>query len=566
MSYLPLSSLPTKEVIEDDEHESSQPSTPYPRRPSNYPLLHSRRTSDSSTFLAETEDWLRLRQDRKPRRRILAYLCLLVVVLLGTVLLIVSENHESVTWALHLKGPSRPSFLMLRPNRKRPPTFRRVLTNPLEPSKRLEYDVTLTLDSIPLHIKVGETNSLVVRCAHADLEQCAKSYRILFVGPTIRSTFHFDSSVVDERHVRIKFGLDDPGDYQIYGWPEFDTCDFWSREEFWTGPQFYKLAVGGTPFQITVEGKAPIEGHRPCGADDDLTGRWVAKSYFAPDTLETESPFYGWVQSQLNPSPPPVVDAYPPVRLVDYRKYGYVYSPYQCKIPHRTAFEWLDKVKPESVLVIGDAVTRDFFCLNWGVQDQEVCRYTTDPELPYRGANKEISYTRADGGTTMLRFHWNTLAWVDGLATYIESLPSPPTHVYYASHLWMTRRKSTPEHFVESVRPFLNKLIELVPKAKIVTRTTTSAVQQLGCFELANIVRAIFEPVNTAYLELLRTEFPTVKVIDAYPIYNDRPESSLDGAKWERFPGSSHARPEEGAVSHALTDLIFETWRVQRRV
>lgn len=93
--------------------------------------------------------------------------------------------------------------------------------------------------------------------------------------------------------------------------------------------------------------------------------------------------------------------------------------------------------------------------------------------------NKEISYTRADGGTTMLRFHWNTIAWVDGLATYIESLPSPPTHVYYASHLWMTRRNSTPEHFVESVRPFLNKLIELVPKAKIVTRTTTSAVQQL---------------------------------------------------------------------------------------
>ncbi|GAA6022082.1 hypothetical protein JCM11491_004745 [Sporobolomyces phaffii] len=571
MSYVPLASLPSKESMDDPE---SVPSTPYPRRPSTFPLLHSRRASDSSTLLAETEDWLRLRQDRFPRRKIFASVSLALLAVLGTAALWAATTTEggATSWTLGLAGRPKPvAFLLARPSKRTPPNFRRVLTNPLEPSKRLAYDVTLTLDSIPLHVRAGEPASLVVRCGHADLEQCAKAYRILFVGPTIRSTYHADSQVVDARHVRVTFRIDDPGEYQIYGWPEFETCDFWSREEFWTGPKFYKLAVGGTPFGITVGGNAPEESSRPCTAQDDLTGRWVAKSYLAPETLELDSPFWEWVHSQLDPTPPPTVDAYPPVRLNDYRKHGYVYTPYQCKIPHRSAFEWLDEVKPDSVLVIGDAITRDYFCFNLGVKDQNVCRYTLDPEpynLPlsynYREADKKTAYTRKDGGTTELHFHWNPMGWSDGFSSYISTFESPPTHVFFASTLWFTRRDPSPESYVEHIRPFLTTLTERLPNAQIITRTSSSAVQALGCWELANITRPVLEPVNAAYLKLLREEFPTVKVIDAYPIYNDRPEASSDGARWERVPGSTHARPEEGAVSHALTDLIFETWRTQR--
>lgn len=257
--------------------------------------------------------------------------------------------------------------------------------------------------------------------------------------------------------------------------------------------------------------------------------------------------------AQLNPSPPPEIDAYPPVRLLDYKKYGYVYTPYQCKIPHRTAFEWLDEVKLDSILVIGDAITRDYFCLNWGVLDQDVCRYPNpliDTELDYREGyvalvtfrlcalhltlshwslssrrDKRTSYTRADGGSTRLYFHWNPDAWGGGLSNFLRTLPNPPSHVFFADTLWITRRNYTVEHYVETVKPFLKDLTRLLPKANIVTRTSTSAVQPLvsfsrpstssvaptlklllldvlqGCWELANITRPVLEPVNAAYLE-----------------------------------------------------------------
>jgi hypothetical protein len=96
-----------------------------------------------------------------------------------------------------------------------------------------------------------------------------------------------------------------------------------------------------------------------------------------------------------------------------------------------------------------------------------------------RHRDKKTSYTRKDGGTTDLRFHWNPMAWIDGFSSYLKSLPSPPTHVFFAATLWHTRANSTPEYYIESVRPFLHKLTKLLPNAQIVTRTSSSSVQQL---------------------------------------------------------------------------------------
>ncbi|GAA5858429.1 hypothetical protein JCM5353_008182 [Sporobolomyces roseus] len=566
MSYVPLSNISTRgsPTLDNDKElgsTTSEQTTPYPRRSSSFPLLSSRRTSASS-LAAEADDWIRLRQDRSSQRKIIGFICVIAFGLISAGIWVKTDTR-GVTWAMRMMGNVAAPFLIPKPTKRTPPGSRRVLTNPLDPPERLKYDVTLTLDSIPLHIKAGVPTSLVVRCGHADLEQCAKSYRVLFVGPTIRSTNFDDSQVVDIRHVRVNFRIDDPGQYQIYAWPEFESCDFWSREEFWFGPKFYKLAVGGTPFGITVEGSPPEESGRACTAEDDLSrGRWVSKNHLSPRNLEPGSPFYDWIQTQFNPSPAPTIEGYPPVRLPEYQSFGYVYTPHTCKIPHRSAFEWLDEVKPDTVLVIGDAISRDFFCLNWGFEDQDVCRYSTDWD--YRENNKHIAHVRSDKGTSNLYFHWNPAAFADGLAGYIiDTLPTPPTHVFFASHLHLTRRNTTPEHYIENVRPFLARLEAVAPKAKIVTRTSSSAVQQLGCFELANITRWVLEPVNKAYLKLLREEFPRVKAIDAYPIYNDRPEASEDGAKWERLPTASKSKPEEGAIGPALTDLIFESWRIQ---
>lgn len=94
-------------------------------------------------------------------------------------------------------------------------------------------------------------------------------------------------------------------------------------------------------------------------------------------------------------------------------------------------------------------------------------------------SNKHIAHVRSDKGTSNLYFHWNPVAYPDGVAGYIDALPSPPTHIFFAAHLWFTRRNSTPEHYVESVRPFLKRLEQVAPRAKIVTRTSSSAVQAL---------------------------------------------------------------------------------------
>lgn len=239
MSYLPLSTIPARPTLSDDKElgTTSEPQTPYPRRSSTFPLLDSRRTSTSSG-LPDADDWVRLRQDRTSYRKVFIWI-LVIAFALVSIAVWCGQNEEGITWAMRLGagGKSPVAFLLRKPTKRNPNGFRRVLTNPVEPSLRLQYDVTLTLDSIPLHITAGETNSLVVRCAHADLGQCAKSYRILFIGPTIRATYFSDSQVIDDRHVKVNFKIDDPGTYQIYGWPEFDECDFWSREEFWTGPK-----------------------------------------------------------------------------------------------------------------------------------------------------------------------------------------------------------------------------------------------------------------------------------------------------------------------------------------
>jgi hypothetical protein len=104
-----------------------------------------------------------------------------------------------------------------------------------------------------------------------------------------------------------------------------------------------------------------------------------------------------------------------------------------------------------------------------------------------------------------------------------------------------------------------------------------------ACYDLWRIQRRILEPVNAAFLSyvpfscsfslspltrlssfrLLRTSYPSITPLDVYPIYNDRPEATQDGRHWQRLSATENDRPEEGAVGFALTDVIFEGWRLQ---
>jgi len=63
-----------------------------------------------------------------------------------------------------------------------------------------------------------------------------------------------------------------------------------------------------------------------------------------------------------------------PQLLTDYSTYGYVWAPYSCKPHHRSFDEWIDTLKPERLVVFGDSVMRDLFCLNFK-PDADVCKY-----------------------------------------------------------------------------------------------------------------------------------------------------------------------------------------------
>jgi len=149
------------------------------------------------------------------------------------------------------------------------------------------------------------------------------------------------------------------------------------------------------------------------------------------------------------------------------------------------------------------------------------------------------------------------------------------------------------------MRPLLETLVRVAPNAKITTRTSASAVQAIACWDLRNIRRLVLEPVNGAFIEYVPTastsptplprlhrsgslahnvswltfvvsrrllkEFPSVNLLDSYHIYDDRPDTSEDGRHWERVNADPEwSKPEEGALTYAMSDIILESWRLEK--
>ncbi|GAA5890119.1 hypothetical protein JCM6882_009232 [Rhodosporidiobolus microsporus] len=421
--------------------------------------------------------------------------------------------------------------------------------NPLFPDRPLEYDRNVFIENLRRTVAVNTPSSVIFHCRHPDISLCASAYRVLFVGPTISSPLYRESRVLDERRVEVEFELQEPGSFEVFAWPEHETCDQWNHGE---GIPYHKLAVVGTPARLDVEGAAPADSPAPCTLDHDLTnGRWISKDFIDPRHHSPSSPYYNWLESHY---------VRRPVKgLTDYSSYGYVWAPYNCKPRHHSFDEWLDLVKPERLVVMGDSVMRDLFCQMYE-SDQEVCKYEQFGE--YEQSDKHIAHTRHDGSLSHLHFHWEPLGDPARLEAFLTSLDTPPSHIFFNVMLWLTRENPDAEVYAQRMRPFLETLVRVAPEAKIVARTSAGAVQAIACYDLWRIQRRILEPANAALLSLLQ-DFPTIRPLDVYPIYNDRPEASQDGRHWQRLSASENERPEEGAVGYAVTDLIFEGWRLQ---
>ncbi|TNY21507.1 hypothetical protein DMC30DRAFT_199351 [Rhodotorula diobovata] len=161
--------------------------------------------------------------------------------------------------------------------------------NPLFPDQPLKFDHNLAIESIRPSISTSEPSSIVFHCRHDDVALCATAYRVLLVGPTMHSPPHQRSEVLDDRRVEVRLdAVRDPGRYDVYAWPEHDTCDRFNHGDT---PAYHKLAVSGTPFKLEVVGDQPLDYARGCMPSDDLTdGRWVSKAFVDPEHHEVESP------------------------------------------------------------------------------------------------------------------------------------------------------------------------------------------------------------------------------------------------------------------------------------
>ncbi|BGP49508.1 hypothetical protein JCM10450v2_005399 [Rhodotorula kratochvilovae] len=494
----------------------------------------------------------------QPARRVKALAMLALMALVSGVLYlgsgrmaISSGGDEGGEAALSGTGRWSATLLVLEPVNaslvERPVGY-----NPLFPKLPIEYDYNVSIESLRTSISTSEPSSIIFHCRHEDVALCASAYRVLLAGPTMHSPTNQRSKLLDERRVEVSFdAIRDPGWYEVYAWPEHETCDQFNHGD---GPAYHKLAVSGTPVRMQIVGEQPLDYARECMPSDDLTdGRWVSKAFLDPAHHAPESPFHDWLESHLAARPQP------PQLLTDYSTFGYVWAPYACKPRHRSFDEWIDTLKPERLVVFGDSVMRDLFCLMYKPQE-EVCKY--EMFGAYEQLDKYIAHTRSDGGISHLHFRWEPLGNAANLRQFLTALETPPSHLFFGVGLWLTREDPDAESYAARMKPLLDMLVEVVPKAKIVARTMAGAVQSVACFDLWRIQRRILEPANAALLRLLRN-YPPIQPLNVYPIYNDRPEATQDGRHWQKLPGHELERPEEGSVGYAVTDIIFEGWRLQ---
>ncbi|GAA5895831.1 uncharacterized protein JCM6883_001632 [Sporobolomyces salmoneus] len=509
------------------------------------------------------------RRNKKTSKVIKLLLLTLVVITLIGFAYVVNENDrvEVTSWIQdRLKSEVKVDSLLVRKVETANGThfsyYPQPLTNPLSPQWELDFDDKLTIESLPQNVSTSAPSSLVFHCAHSNLTYCAQAYRVLFVGPTMHSPTWSESTQLDERRVQVSFQLRDPGEYQVYAWPEHDECNPFQPElHDWKIRPYFKLAVTGTPATITVDGPPPVDSARECSLEDDLTdGRWISRKHLNPAHLEEDSPLYEWVQSHLDP-PSTSINT-----ITDYRKYNYIFANYDCKLRHRTFEGYVNEIKPSHLLFLGDSITRDQYCMQYATADQSfgACLFGKW-DNPYGHLDKNVPLLRtSDNETTMMSFHWEPLGDPVDTEKYLTALAEPPSHIFFEVGLWLTEKDTSPEAFVNGTRQFVEALTRLAPEAKLMTRTVTSAVQPIACYDKRHIQRRIFEPVNEALLKFMAQEFPQVAILDSYKIYNNRPESSEDGRHYERVEADPKwSKPEEGAVTYAMTDIIFETWRLQ---
>ena len=255
-------------------------------------------------------------------------------------------------------------------------------------------------------------------CTSPERKLCPTYYTVLFHGPTrlnvdpeLFGPLNWThKSVYEYATVSAHFTIHDPGQYQVYAYPELYYCSQWKSLDF----PFQRAAVEGSPWDLTVfpkhigDNTDAAEGFGACTAEQIHDGRYLS--------VNSSSEFHNMYQHTGR---------------------SFIYAPYKCKIPARTVPQAISSIQGvKHILYIGDSVMRNPFCkLNWkglhGTVDDTAC----DPRSQEFHRSHKFTSTglEVDGQLTTVNvsFIW-TQDWdyfKEHNVEIVLKMDPPPTHV-----------------------------------------------------------------------------------------------------------------------------------------
>ncbi|KAL7271366.1 hypothetical protein RUND412_005889 [Rhizina undulata] len=438
--------------------------------------------------------------------------------------------------------------------------------------------------SIPESVTVGETFELELECIHQEEKYCPPAYYVQFYGPTTMPIPITGFRQISKRIVKANMTLNEPGNYNVYAWPNDPQCQQWQSEEIPPPQQVYRQAVQGCPHKLQVigisdgagNGAVRVDTHRKCeNYEEILDGRWINKNNVVPEMIRQ----YSFGQFHPNQS---VAEQY---SLENFEQSRYIYSPYDCKIPHRSILNAIEDLpSAKHFLFIGDSVARGYVCTRifkdlFGADNLGVCEFHPESKVWEHG-NKQAEWTHPNGNRTVNV----TLAFphrdINEMWPFLDSLTPKPDFVAFNMGYWIDKLDDGAyrQQFVD----FFDYVDRNWSGAHVIVRSTTSVVQPVQCYEAGSHTRANSHRERAIALESAKEWAKRVKdagkgtrvsFVDAFTISDSRPESTVDGLHWMFHAPKldklwSHwnitVRPAAGEAEDMLQDWMWDEFVNQR--
>ena len=173
------------------------------------------------------------------------------------------------------------------------------------------------------------------------------------------------------------------------------------------------MVVKNAPLPIVVRGHYPTDSSEPFKSlDDPIKGRWIAKSYLNLNYLRPSSSHFWWLQHHILSSTSTV---------------GYVWQPYNSKLPHYDYRAWLELISPKVLLYVGGQKFLKETChligdsLELSPSADSLCQ----TQIPKEGQHFKMDVDHLDGSTSRIEFYFSDRLDVESFNYYLSNQLTP---------------------------------------------------------------------------------------------------------------------------------------------